>query len=67
MGGQGETIQATMPDESWVDVPIHGFHNCGSSALFDMQSVNLDAGSYLIQTSAKALEKVDKEKKEKYI
>ena len=47
--------QATVPDESRVDVFVHGFWKWGTTALFDMRKVNLDAGSYLCQMYAKAL------------
>ena len=29
--------QATVPDESWADVSVHGFWKWGTTALFDMQ------------------------------
>ena len=56
-----------MPDESREDVSFHGFWNLGTTVLFDMQIVNLDAGSYLRHMSAKALATAEKEKKEKYL
>ena len=56
-----------MPDESHADVSIHGFWKWGATALFDMIIVNLDSGSYLHQTSEKALAMSEKEKKEKYL
>ena len=57
--------QATVPDESRADVSAHGFWKWGTTALFDMQNFNFDAGSYLRHTSAKALATVEKEKKDK--
>ena len=39
--------QENVPDESWADVSVHGFWKWGTTAIFDMQIVNLDAGSYL--------------------
>ena len=45
MGGQGAKGQATVPDKSRVGVSIHGFGKWLTSALFDMQIVNLDAVS----------------------
>ena len=54
-------------DESWSDVSIHGFWKCGTSAIFDMQVFNLYAGSYLQQTSGKALATAEKEKMYKYL
>ena len=48
-----------MPDESRADVYVHGLWKWGTTALFDMIIFNLDAGSYLCQTSAKALETME--------
>ena len=56
-----------MTDESQVDVSVHGFWRWGLSSLFDMKIVNLYPGSYLCQTSVKALEISEKEKKDKYL
>ena len=56
------TGQEMIPDETRADVSAHGFWKWVTSALFDMQIVNLDAGSYLLQTSAKALATSEKEK-----
>ena len=71
MGGhKGKVYQVTtgqemFPDESRADLSIHCFWKWGTFNLFDIQIFNLDASSYLFQTSAKALETVEKEKKEK--
>ena len=54
-GDKGETGQATVPDESWESVSIHGFWMWCTSTLFYMQMFNLDLGYYLRQTYAKAL------------
>ena len=56
-----------MPDESQVDLFVHGVWKWGASALFDIQISNLDVGSYLRQTSEKALATAEKEKKNKYL
>ena len=56
-----------VPDESRADVSVHGFCKWGTTALFDMRIVNLYVGSYLRQTSAKALETAEKEKIYKYL
>ena len=61
--GEGTTGQATVPDESRADLSVYFLWKGGASALFYMQIVNLDAVSYLLQTSSKALEMVEKEKK----
>ena len=55
-----------MPDESQADVSSHGFWKWGTSALFDMRIVSLDASSYMRQTSTKDLATAEKEKKENY-
>ena len=56
-----------MPDESRADVSVHGFWKWGTTALFDMQIVNLYVGSYLRHTSANALTTAEKEIKDKYL
>ena len=60
--GEGATGKAMVPDESRTDLSVHGFWKWGTSALFDMRIVNLDAGSYLRHKFVKALATVDKEK-----
>ena len=65
--GEGATGQAKVPDESRADISVQGFWKLGTTALFDMIIVNLDACSYLCQMSAKALETAEKEKKDKYL
>ena len=52
--------QATVLDESRADLSIHGFLKWGNSAFFYIQIVNLDASSYLRQTTVKDLEMVEK-------
>ena len=56
-----------MPDESRAYISVHGFWKWGTTALFDIQIVNLYAESYLRQTSTKALATAKKEKIEKYL
>ena len=60
-------VKATVLDESRVDVAIHGFWKWGTYTLFGMQIVNLDAGSYQLQTSVYAMPMEEKEKKYKYL
>ena len=56
-----------MNDDSRTDVSVHGLWKWGTSALFDMQIFNLELGSYLRETSAKALAMEEKEKNDKYL
>ena len=56
-----------MPDESRADVYVHGFCKWVATAIFVMRIFNIYAVSYLRQTSAKALETAEKEKKDKYL
>ena len=49
-----------MPNESQVDLSVHGFWKWVTTAIFDMQIVNLDVVSYLRQTSEKSLERAEK-------
>ena len=44
-----------------ADVSAHGFWKRGTTAMFDIIIVNLDAGSYLHMTPEKALAKAEKE------
>ena len=55
-----------MHDESQEDVSNHGLWKWGTYDLFDMQIINLDAGSYLRQTYEKAPTTAEKGKKGKY-
>ena len=57
VGQQGKVV---VPAESRADVHTHGFWKRGTTAMFDIQIVNLDAGSYLHMTPEKALAKVEK-------
>ena len=54
-GKDVNTGQAMVPDDSQVDISFLRLWKWGTTALFDMRIVNLDAGYYLCQTSAKAL------------
>ena len=62
---EGVIGKATVPNYSKADVSVHGLWKWGTNALFYMQIFSLDAGSYLRQTSAKALAAAEKEKKDK--
>ena len=63
----GQPGQVVVPTESRADVSAHGFWKRGTTAMFDMRIVNLDAGSYLRMTPEKALAKAEKEKKDLYL
>ena len=77
-GGSGRTVngaarligqlgQVVVPAELWADVSAYGFWKRGTTAMFDIRIVNLDAGSYLRMTPEKALAKVEKENKDLYL
>ena len=51
----GQLLQVVVPEELRADVSPHGFWKRGTTAMFDIQIVNLDAGSYLRMTPEKAL------------
>ena len=55
------TVQAIVPDESRLDVSVYAFWKWVTTALFDVQIVNLDMVFYLHQTSPKALAMAEKE------
>ena len=59
--------QVYVPAESRADVSAHGLWKWGTTAMFGVRIVNLDAGSYLRMTLEKALAKLEKEKKNLYI
>ena len=59
--------QATVSGESRADISAHGFWKWGTTAFLDMRIVDLDVVSYLYQTSARALARAEKEKKDKYL
>ena len=53
----GQLVQVVVPAESREDVSAHGFWKRGTTAMFNIIIVNLDAGSYLCMTPEKALAK----------
>ena len=74
-GGRGRTVngaarligqpgQVVLPAESRADVSAHGFWKRGTTVMFDIIIVNLDAGSYLSMTPEKGLAKAEKENKD---
>ena len=63
----GRLLKLQVPAESRSDVSAHGFWKRGTTAMFDIRIVNVDAGSYLRMTPEKALAKSDKGNKYLYI
>ena len=74
-GGSGRTVngaarfvgqlgQVKVPAESRAYVSAHGFWKRGTTAMFDIQMVKLDAGSYLCMIPEKTFAKAEKEKKD---
>ena len=53
----GPPGQVEIPANSRADISSHGFWKRGTTAMFDIQIVNLNAGSYLCMTPEKALTK----------
>ena len=60
--GQG---QVTFPAELRDEVSTHRLWKRGTTAMFDVQIVNIDAGSYLHMMPKKALSNLEKNKKGK--
>ena len=56
----GQPGQVVVPAESRAIVSAHGFWDRGTTAMFGIINVNLDAGSYLRMTPVKALAKAEK-------
>ena len=53
----GRSGQVVITAESRADVSAHGFWKRGTTAMFDIRIVSLDAVSYLRMTPEKALAK----------
>ena len=60
----GQPEQVVVPAYSRSDVIAHGFWKRGTTVIFDIRIVNLDAGYYLCMTPEKALANAEKEKKD---
>ena len=60
----GQTGQVVVPADLRADVSAHGLWKRGTTTMFDIRIVNLDAGSYLRITPEKALAKAEKENKD---
>ena len=65
--GTSDGARNAALEETHVYVEGHGFYNYGTTTIFYVHIVNLEAGSCLLRTPEKALAKEDKEKKEKYL
>ena len=63
----GQLGQVGIPAESRADAIAHGFWKQGTTAMFDIQIVNLDAGFYPRMTPEKDLAKAEKETKDLYL
>ena len=63
----GQPGQVVVPAESRADIRAHVFWKQGTTTMFDIRIVNLNAGSYLRMTPVKALAKAEKEKKDLYL
>ena len=63
----GQPGQVLVPAESRADVSAHVFWKRGTTAMFDIRIVNLDAGSYLCITPEKYLAKAEKENNYLYL
>ena len=50
-----------------ADVRAHIFWKRGTTTMFEIRIVNIDAGSYLRMTQEKAFAKAEKEKKDLYL
>ena len=60
----GKPGQEEVPAESKADVSAHCFWKQGTTTMFDIRIVNLNAGFYLRMMPEKALAKAEKEKKD---
>ena len=56
----GRPGQVQVPVELRADVSAHGFWKRGTNAMFDIRTVNLNAGSYLRMAPENALAKAEK-------
>ena len=52
-----------VPSESRADVSAHGFWKRGTTTMFEIIIVNLDAGSYMHRTPQKVIAKAEKDKR----
>ena len=63
----GQTVQVVIPAESREYVSHHGLWKRGTTAMFDIRIVNLNASSYLGMMPEKALAKGEMEKRDLYL
>ena len=59
--------QVVVPAYLRADLSAHGFYKRGTTVMFDIWIVNLDAVSYLLMTPKKELANSEKDKKDKYL
>ena len=62
MATSGNVAREEASEETRTGDGAHGLWRLGTTAIFDICIVNLDAGSYLRMTTEKALEKSEKDK-----
>ena len=62
MATSGNVAREEASEETRAGDGAHGLWRLGTTAIFDICIVNLDAGSYLRMTTEKALEKSEKDK-----
>ena len=60
----GQQGQVQLPAETRADISAHGFWKWGTTTMFEIRIINLDAGSYLSMNPEKTLAKADKENKD---
>ena len=63
----GGTGQVMVPGELWDDLSTQILWKRGNTEMFDIRTINLDAGFYLRMAPEKSLSKVYKYKKDKYL
>ena len=63
----GGMVQVMLPAELQDDSIAHGFCKWGTTTMFDIQISKLDMVSYLHMMPEKALGKVEKDNKDKYL
>ena len=63
----GQPAQVVVTANLRAEVSAHGFWKQGTTVIFDIRIINLDADSYLRMTPEKALANAEKKKKKFYL